>query len=90
MFSECVFACTMRYLNQCCIASMVELKVAPCPFCGGVELFLLEVDLSQWAIECRECGSIGPDSNGSDQAAHAWNKRPSPALAWPSVPGEAQ
>ena len=53
-----------------------ELK--PCPFCGG------EATRDHWVqkyMECKSCGTYGPDCIWPDSAENAWNTRAAPAPA---------
>lgn len=38
----------------------VDTPMAPCPFCGGVDLVLENTHAPMYAVECRGCGAVGP------------------------------
>jgi Lar family restriction alleviation protein len=52
-------------------------KLKPCPFCGETaELYPDGVLLSTpWWVECRRCGTFGPEKKTRQQAIAAWNRR---------------
>lgn len=59
---------------------MDELKLLPCPFCGG-EAKIREIDAVFWdrCIECRTCYCKTGEYNNVDHTAQmiaAWNRRP--------------
>lgn len=60
---------------------MSEIKLLPCPFCGGEAELLHEEDYSShqlWRVECEECDCCTSeyyDNPGKEHAIRAWNKR---------------
>jgi Lar family restriction alleviation protein len=63
------------------------LEAKPCPFCGGREIEVAEIDIKTWAACCRGCNSIGPHRERQSilGALDAWNTRPAKradAMEW--------
>jgi Lar family restriction alleviation protein len=68
-------------------AQMRRDDLEPCPFCGGKEIAVHPLDLSQWGsgmphpgsdaryLHCDGCGADGPQSFYSQEAIEAWNRR---------------
>lgn len=67
---------------------MSDIKLLPCPFCGGSNLRFHYADIEGWIahVECTNCDDmIGPmskykydeKSEASADAAEVWNRRPS-------------
>ena len=58
-----------------------EIKLAPCPFCGGEGEFELIDDDRTVVVECIDCGASGARScislerSAKQEAAGAWNRR---------------
>ena len=54
-------------------------KIRECPFCAHSNLALVVVEQSPrtLAIQCPECGAVGPRSPSADagHAVFAWNRR---------------
>lgn len=59
-------------------------KARPCPFCGGVELEVEELEENiVYAVVCHSCGTIGPSIESMKDAKKAamvlainyWNRR---------------
>lgn len=54
--------------------------VEPCPFCEGVSIFCLSIDLvfdnRGKHLVCASCGAAGPICKSKDEAAEKWNYRP--------------
>jgi len=48
---------------------------APCPFCAGEHTEIIEADLEGWAVECRDCNTIGPIDKSEELAELLWNQR---------------
>lgn len=46
-----------------------------CPFCGNVELVVVEVDQFKWMVECRLCAATGPLAGSEDMTTFLWNQR---------------
>jgi Lar family restriction alleviation protein len=54
------------------------LRPEPCPFCGGGELLIEEVDQFLWAVVCPTCDAIGPSAQPAQSMQKAikhWNRR---------------
>ena len=47
----------------------------PCPFCGGTDLDLVDIDEGYFAIACGLCDAFGPMGQGEDGAMTEWNQR---------------
>lgn len=45
----------------------------PCPFCGSINLRILELDKNSWAIECNDCHATGPIISSIENAIASWN-----------------
>ena len=69
---------------------MDEIKLKPCPFCGGAARLVFEEGSFDYAsdlnyVRCTDCGSRGKvyhsnlidESEKQKQAVEAWNKRES-------------
>ena len=58
---------------------MAELKLEPCPFCGGVA----DLEEEDWAATCYGCGFSysGEGFDSLEKLAAKWNRRPYPAAA---------
>ena len=60
---------------------MSEIKLKPCPFCGGEAEFVLgeeyreEHKQSKDWIQCSSCGIETPYFDTPEKAAEAWNRR---------------
>lgn len=56
------------------------MNLEPCPFCNSVNLEIVngECDDTYRAIQCNNCGALGPGTRLKGQATvtEAWNKRP--------------
>jgi Lar family restriction alleviation protein len=62
---------------------MTTPKLKPCPFCGEEsEVYVDGVDGGKpnW-VECRGCGTYGPEKQTTRQAIVAWNRRAGKAVA---------
>lgn len=55
----------------------------PCPFCGGVETFLMPAR-THW-VRCVSCEACGPISHSREDAITAWNERRDPTAQRPDV-----
>ena len=51
---------------------------APCPWCGGNELFSPADDGSGYSVTCRNCAARGPECHAWGDAIAAWNRIASP------------
>ena len=64
---------------------MSDVKLEPCPFCGGEAGVLMASDEADpsWRVWClrpsAKCGVIGPAKETKPEAIAAWNRRPTPA-----------
>ena len=47
----------------------------PCPFCGGTELEILDIDEGFCAVACETCDAFGPMGMGPEGAREEWNHR---------------
>lgn len=59
---------------------MKEMRLKPCPFCGGKSSMLGEfgwnsVDTQWYWVRCKECDAMIPAYTSEEQAADAWNRR---------------
>lgn len=52
---------------------MNEVKLKPCPFCGG-QAGIIDI-YGKYAASCKECDAGTASANTIDNAAKAWNKR---------------
>lgn len=54
-------------------------NLAPCPFCGGNEMSVVEINMEdgqrQTFMGCHTCGSSGPCTFAEERAVAAWNDR---------------
>lgn len=71
---------------------MSDIPIKPCPFCGGTDLSIDEIDMDIWSVVCEGCGANGPaffpGKNGEKASVEGeagavvwWNKRPAEGLA---------
>ena len=58
---------------------MAKLIKAPCPFCGGNDLSIIDIYVDDYvydAVECDDCGMIvTPRGDTQRELWNAWNKR---------------
>lgn len=47
----------------------------PCPFCGGTDLEVMDIDEGYAAIACDTCDAFGPMGFGAEGAWQEWNHR---------------
>ena len=55
-----------------------ELKLKPCPFCGGNRLFLsspVTTRKQEWDVHCLGCSLKSPKHDTRTAAIAAWNRR---------------
>ena len=52
---------------------MSEIKLKPCPFCGGEAKIIS--GYGKYAITCKGCDAMSPNTYTEIDAAKAWNKR---------------
>lgn len=52
---------------------MNEVKLKPCPFCGGEAKIIS--GYGKYAVTCKECDATAPSTYTESDAAKAWNKR---------------
>lgn len=53
---------------------MIEIKLKPCPFCGGEAKIIGAIGAVFWA-RCTECGAETQSELSEQQAAELWNGR---------------
>lgn len=53
---------------------MNEVKLKPCPFCGGEAGITTDI-YSKYVASCKECGAVSKNADTIGGAAKAWNKR---------------
>lgn len=57
---------------------MSDIKLKPCPFCGGHRVVLLRFNYGRnYAAKCMECGAFGESGISKIQAVTQWNTRKS-------------
>lgn len=61
---------------------MSEIKLKPCPFCGGQPVLIDKDILGTWckSVMCRDCKAtvayfVDESNRGEKRAANAWNRR---------------
>lgn len=58
---------------------MDEIKLKPCPFCGGTDINCDHIEPSwtddYWEIGCPDCGTWNSCNKSKDEAIAAWNRR---------------
>jgi Lar family restriction alleviation protein len=56
-----------------------ELKLLPCPFCGGHDIKIIEVDLAQceidYCIRCLDCETSNCLMDTKEECIRLWNTR---------------
>lgn len=58
---------------------VTEIKLLPCPFCGGKASIGKTIDGMNWQIVCRgECRCTSAYFAQKENAVAAWNRRPAP------------
>lgn len=63
------------------IVADVQIKLSPCPFCGGLDLHVeTDSEPSSFQVYCDNpgCEAEGPHGSTEESAAAAWNRRPPP------------
>jgi hypothetical protein len=55
---------------------MVELKLLPCPWCGGIEFEWQGDPHNGWQISCNECWAYGPNAHSKAEAVQKWDDGP--------------
>lgn len=55
--------------------NMGEIKLKPCPFCGGKAILVEHPLGSLWITKCTHCGTTSGVKNRREYAEMAWNKR---------------
>lgn len=62
---------------------MSEIKLKPCPFCGGEAKVDYAInDYNRWGVSCNTCGCVvevgfGDYEDTVEEAVKAWNRRAS-------------
>jgi Lar family restriction alleviation protein len=56
------------------MSTAIEIK--PCPFCGHADVELGEPEPNRFAVDCPECGCVGPIINELHSAIDKWNSAP--------------
>ncbi|MCM1225973.1 MAG: Lar family restriction alleviation protein [Clostridium sp.] len=62
---------------------MPEIKLKPCPFCGGLPILNNEKNRACSFVKCIECGAesglvkVSAEYCSDEKAAEAWNRRTS-------------
>lgn len=52
---------------------MSEIKLKPCPFCGGeAEMFMLD---DRYTVRCRSCFCGTGEYKDPERASETWNRR---------------
>ena len=51
----------------------------PCPFCGDAPQI---VQTGTFAVQCADCGAMGPPAPNMERAAVRWNKRKGDDFGW--------
>jgi Lar family restriction alleviation protein len=51
----------------------------PCPFCGDRPQI---VESGTFAVQCADCGAMGPPAPNMERAAVRWNKRKGDDFGW--------
>ena len=51
----------------------------PCPFCGDRPQI---VQSGTFAVQCADCGAMGPPAPNMERAAVRWNKRKGDEFGW--------
>lgn len=56
---------------------MAEIKLKPCPFCGGEAVTVVDDETeTMFGVKCFACGgSIYPEKEFLNEAIEAWNRR---------------
>lgn len=57
---------------------MSDIKILPCPFCGGsarTSIVGVKENVKYWAIVCRNCGCKSEGWADANKAIAQWNKR---------------
>lgn len=57
---------------------MTTQPLKPCPFCGGKEPYVTQLQYGSFRIVCSVCGVEGPYGNKEDRAIEGWNQRCKP------------
>lgn len=67
-----------RPLQQFPITTKEMLK---CPFCGHADLQTMS-DLHHCWVQCKSCGTTGPDTLAPEEAERLWNHRVTHVQGW--------
>lgn len=67
----------MKPDNAQFVSRMGSDRLAPCPFCGSIDIGFYEYHYAQhFAVACGACGAQGPSRPERDAAIALWNGRP--------------
>jgi hypothetical protein len=78
------------------LRNMSDVKLDPCPFCGGTNIlsdcfsaaFSIPVRPEDCFDYCKDCDAQGPATNNTEQAHDRWNARgPAAASGSPKATG---
>ncbi|HJC89564.1 MAG TPA: Lar family restriction alleviation protein [Candidatus Mediterraneibacter excrementigallinarum] len=56
---------------------MSEIKLKPCPFCGGEAKLTGNPYAEMWVVECGICHALSDVCHTQEDAAEKWNRRES-------------
>jgi hypothetical protein len=73
-------------------ATQEKTELKPCAWCQSAAIPLVQTGatLSEWFLECRDCGACGPTRDNREAAIAAWNTRVPPAPLSPDDLQEAE
>ena len=54
-------------------SDLLTTQAVKCPFCGGNELQLLDLQTTFW-VTCKTCSANGPSGNSPEQALEYWDR----------------
>lgn len=66
----CIDRCILNWL-----ALEAEEKLLPCPFCGSVDVKVIQSTVSGYVATCNECWAASRAEATRDDAIAAWNRR---------------
>ena len=53
----------------------MDQDLKPCPFCGGTDFEIVDIDQGFAAVACNTCDAFGPMGPGEEGAMAEWNER---------------
>ena len=53
---------------------MSEIKLNPCPFCGGTGEIINAIQSVFW-VKCNDCGATSENASTEHEAIENWNRR---------------